>query len=137
MASIKDLSRAPADLLTEKDKCFSFNTTSVYDKAPVTQFAEKKKLEAPEAVANSVPHELLAEHSRMERKVSDFVEERRNIAGTAHAEHIISELHAASQITRGPPGFSAGSMTHFDLLTGRDERIDFGDYLNVENDLKW
>ncbi|KAK0424516.1 hypothetical protein QR680_008707 [Steinernema hermaphroditum] len=135
MASIKDLSRAPTDLLAEKDKCFSFNT--VDDKAALSRVAGKKNLEAPEAVTNAVPHELLAEHSRMERKISDFVEERRTIAGTAHTETIISELHAASQITRGPPGFSAGSQLHFDLLTGRDERIDFGDYLNVENDLKW
>jgi hypothetical protein len=44
--------------------------------------------------------------------------------------HIFSELYSASQINRGPPGFSPSSRLHFDMLVGRDDRIDPSDYLN-------
>ncbi|GMS78414.1 hypothetical protein PENTCL1PPCAC_589, partial [Pristionchus entomophagus] len=89
----------------------------------------KKDLEAPERKSNYAPHELVAQGSRIVPKVSDFVEGQRRIGGTAHAEKLVLELNAASQINRGPPGAFQSSRLHLDMLLGRDESYSFGDYL--------
>ncbi|KAF8384186.1 hypothetical protein PRIPAC_73328, partial [Pristionchus pacificus] len=118
-----ECSKIEKDLLSSdkisNDDVFSSSTTLV----------TKKDLEAPERKSNYAPHELVAQGSRLAPKVSEFVEGQRRIGGTAHAEKLVLELNAASQINRGPPGAFASSRLHLDMLLGRDESYSFGDYL--------
>src|SRR4051812_34253826 len=47
------------------------------------------------------------------------------------------ELNTSSKISRGPPDFSPSSRLHLDMLLNRDEKISFGDYLNIDAKERW
>ncbi|CAD5210918.1 unnamed protein product [Bursaphelenchus okinawaensis] len=131
MANILKLSTRSSDLLQDK------NTRPAIDKHLVdgnlmNKIVQTRTDGAPQRGATGPAHELLAKNNRLDT-VEGMVNQRRTLAGTAQAEHFINELHSASQINRGPPGFSTGSRLHFDILAGRDDRIGFSDYLNFES----
>ncbi|KAI1711698.1 proteasome maturation factor UMP1 domain-containing protein [Ditylenchus destructor] len=140
MAHILKLSKRPEDLLAEDD-------TSDVSKKPIVQAFENrqsqkvvsKSLEgAPEALKDGetrAQHPLISEQSSRAPNLESFVEMRRKIGGNAQAEKLIQELAAAAQFNRGPNGFSNSSRVHFDMLLNRDDKIDFGDYLNYEQEL--
>ncbi|GMR56581.1 hypothetical protein PMAYCL1PPCAC_26776, partial [Pristionchus mayeri] len=123
MNPILECSKVEKDLLATgkipNDDVFSSSTTVV----------TKKDLEAPERKSNYAPHELVAQGSRIAPKVADFIEGQRRLGGTAHAEKLVLELNAASQINRGPPGAFQSSRLHLDMLLGKDESYSFADYL--------
>ncbi|GMT09022.1 hypothetical protein PFISCL1PPCAC_319, partial [Pristionchus fissidentatus] len=124
MSTFLECSKIEKDLLTSDQK---IPTTDVFSSSRTV--VTKLDLEAPNRKSNFAPHELVAQGSRIAPKVSDFIEGHRRIGGTAHAEKLVLELNAASQINRGPPGAFPSSRLHLDMLLGRDESYSFGDYL--------
>ncbi|UMM36246.1 hypothetical protein L5515_008495 [Caenorhabditis briggsae] len=98
--------------------------------------AEKKPTEAPKMPNNVVAHELLAEGSRMNPKIENYLNAQRLLSGNAQAEQRLLELNSASQINRGPDGVFQSSRLHFDMLLNRDESIFPSDYLNFDAKMK-
>ncbi|VDM47383.1 unnamed protein product [Toxocara canis] len=136
MANILSMSKAGVDVLTESSNSTKWECDN--GSPAVNVPAQRKDLEAPKrSNRQCIDHELLSDHSRMLRTVANVVDEQRMIRGSAHAEHLIRELYTASQINRGPPGFSNSSRVHWDLLLGRDETIEPADYLNFDYDAKY
>ncbi|CAD5214715.1 unnamed protein product [Bursaphelenchus xylophilus] len=130
MANILKLSTRSSDLLQDKNSRPAIDSQLV-NGTTMNKIVQSRTEGAPNRGANPPAHELLAQKNRMDT-LEGMVNQRRLLGGTPQAEHFISELYSASQINRGPPGFSTGSRVHFDLLTGRDDRIGFSDYLNFE-----
>ncbi|EGT39430.1 hypothetical protein CAEBREN_24691 [Caenorhabditis brenneri] len=104
--------------------------------------AEKKNTEAPKMVClkiapnNVVAHELLAEGSRMNPKIENYLNAQRLLSGNAQTEQRLIELNSAAQINRGPDGVFQSSRLHFDMLLNRDESIFPSDYLNFDAKMK-
>ncbi|KAI6182166.1 hypothetical protein M3Y97_00351000 [Aphelenchoides bicaudatus] len=129
MANILKLSTRQADLLADEIGQNGQSSESAPESMLPKDLPKKSTDQAPESKFVPVPHEIVSENDRR-ITVDGLVNQRRALGGTGHAEHFINELYAASQINRGPAGFSPSSRLHFDMLVGRDDRIDFSDYLN-------
>ncbi|KAI1729645.1 proteasome maturation factor UMP1 domain-containing protein [Ditylenchus destructor] len=138
MANILKLSKRPVDLLAESDD-------SDMSKKPIVAAFEKRENQLvvhktiedapqPSKEENVAAHPLISEQSKRMPNIESLVEMRRKIGGNAQAEKLIQELASAGQFNRGPHGFSNSSRLHFDMLLNRDDKIDFGDYLNYNND---
>jgi hypothetical protein len=84
MANILRLSTRQSDLLEEAEK-----QANASNNLAVPKDLPKKNLgEAPESTFVPVPHELLSDNDRR-ITLAGIVNERRNLMGTAHAEHFI------------------------------------------------
>uniref|UniRef100_A0A1I7UFY2 Uncharacterized protein n=1 Tax=Caenorhabditis tropicalis TaxID=1561998 RepID=A0A1I7UFY2_9PELO len=117
---------------TREDDLLRDSTSEQQDVFVQAAAAEKKDTEAPKNVA----HELLAEGSRMNPKIENFLNAQRLLSGNAQTEQRILELNSAAQINRGPDGVFQSSRLHFDMLLNRDESIFPSDYLNFDAKMK-
>ncbi|KAH7726987.1 Protein Y57E12AL.6 [Aphelenchoides avenae] len=135
MADITALSKRQPDLLVDADVHSAVQ--SAIEGMRTLQLPHRNAAEAPQAAMHTVAHELAAENSRRVPTIASVVEERRLLGGRPASEHYINELFCASQINRGPPGFSTSSRLHFEMLLGLDEKITPADYLSFEHNARW
>ncbi|CAB3397816.1 unnamed protein product [Caenorhabditis bovis] len=120
----------------EEDLLAIDNNDEIFEQFHPAPLATKKDLDAPKMPNTIVPHELLAENSRMMPKLENYLNAQRLLIGNAQTEQFLLELNSASQINRGPDGIFESSRLHWDMLLNRDETIYPSDYLNFDAKMK-